>query len=159
MSDYKQTRDAAGKVTSQYDKMLRSLDDDDLVKRLRGWVRDIREGSTALWAMDQDLKAAANRIEELSNCVAVLEAKLRKSALQELSALGQASEAYQAQLAAEAKLELIQEEWAGAVYGDLENGVASLNAAAATDFHKRYPLVSSFGETLNRIIDGEQDDD
>ena len=34
-----------------------------------------------------------------------LEAKLRKSALQEMSALGQASEAYQAQLAAEAKLE------------------------------------------------------
>ena len=55
----------------------------------------------------------------------------------------------------EAKLELIQEEWAGAVYGDLENGVASLNAAAATDFCKRYPLVYSFGETLNRIIDGD----
>ena len=33
-----------------------------------------------------------------------LEAQIRKSALQELSALGQASEAYQAQLAAEAKL-------------------------------------------------------
>ena len=72
-------------------------------------------------------KAIADRIEELSNCVAVLEAKL----------------------------ELIQEEWAGAVYGDLENGVASLNAAAATDFYRRYPLVSSFGETLNRIIDGD----
>ena len=43
---------------------------DDLVKRLRGWVRDIHEGSTALWAMDQDLKAAADRIEEL-------EAKIR----------------------------------------------------------------------------------
>ena len=58
----------------------------------------------------------------------------------------------------EAKMELIQEEWAGAVYGDLENGVASLNAAAATDFYKRYPLVSSFGETLNRIIDGDKDE-
>jgi hypothetical protein len=32
MSDYKQTRDAAGKVTAQYDKMLRSLGDDDLVR-------------------------------------------------------------------------------------------------------------------------------
>ena len=38
---------------------------DDLVKRLRGWARDIREGSTATWAMDQDLKEAAARIEEL----------------------------------------------------------------------------------------------
>ena len=55
----------------------------------------------------------------------------------------------------EAKLELIQAHWAGAVYGDLENGVARLNVAAATDFYKRYPLVASFGETLNRIVDGE----
>ena len=46
------------------------------------------------------------------NCprCAELEAKLRKSALQELSALGQASEAYQAQLAAEAKLKWVLEE-------------------------------------------------
>lgn len=38
---------------------------DDLVKRLRGWAKDIQEGSTAIWAMDQDLKEAANRIEGL----------------------------------------------------------------------------------------------
>jgi len=57
----------------------------------------------------------------------------------------------------EVKLGLIQDEWTGAVYGDLENGVASLNAAAASDFYRRYPLVSAFGETLNRIIDGETD--
>ena len=45
----------------------------DLAKRLRGWARDIREGypsrlregSTAIWAMAQDLKSAALRIEEL----------------------------------------------------------------------------------------------
>ena len=54
----------------------------------------------------------------------------------------------------EAKLELISEEWHGAVYGDLENGVASLNEAAAQDFHRRYPLVANFGATINRIIDG-----
>lgn len=57
---------------------------DDLVKRL--WLYDC-EGIT---------REAADRIEEL-------EAALRNSALQELSALGQASEAYQAQLAAEAR--------------------------------------------------------
>ena len=45
---------------------------DDLVKRLRGWAKDIQEGSTAIWAMDQDLKEAADRIEEL-------EAKLVKA--------------------------------------------------------------------------------
>ena len=38
---------------------------DNLVKRLRGWAKDIQEGSTAIWAMDQDLKEAADRIEEL----------------------------------------------------------------------------------------------
>jgi hypothetical protein len=59
----------------------------------------------------------------------------------------------------EAKLERISEEWAGAVYGDLENGVASLNAAAATDFYKRYPSISSFGHTLQDILlEGETDD-
>jgi len=42
---------------------------DDLVKRLRGWARDIQEGSTAIWAMDQDLKGAANRIEELEAAI------------------------------------------------------------------------------------------
>jgi len=58
---------------------------DDLVKRLDGFDAD-------------DLHhEAADRIEEL-------EAKLREAALSELSALGQASEAYTAKLDAEAKL-------------------------------------------------------
>ena len=52
---------------------------DDLLKRLRGWARDIYEGSTATWAMDQDLKSAADRIEKL-------EAKLAKA----VDALGEA---------------------------------------------------------------------
>lgn len=59
----------------------------------------------------------------------------------------------------EAKLELIQEEWAGAVYGDLGLGVAALNRIAWEDFHKRYPLVSNFGATINRIIDGDKGDE
>ena len=56
---------------------------DDLVKRLRGWAKDIQEGSTAIWAMDQDLKEAADRIEEL-------EAKLAKAVegFEELARLG-----------------------------------------------------------------------
>ena len=39
---------------------------DELVKRLRGWAKDIQQGSTAVWAMDQDLKEAAYRIESLT---------------------------------------------------------------------------------------------
>ena len=39
---------------------------DELVKRLRGWAKDIQQGSTAVWAMDQDLKEAAARIEQLT---------------------------------------------------------------------------------------------
>ena len=38
---------------------------DDLEKRLRGWAKDLQEGSTATYAMDLDLKIAADRIEFL----------------------------------------------------------------------------------------------
>jgi hypothetical protein len=85
MSDYKQTRDAAGKVTKQYDKMLRSLGD---VEELEAKLK---------WA-DEISNIQANRIEEL-------EADLRKMALDYLAAEGQAAEAYQAQLVAEVKLQ------------------------------------------------------
>lgn len=41
------------------------MTDEALIARLRGWARDIQTGSTATWAMDQDLKGAADRIEAL----------------------------------------------------------------------------------------------
>ena len=64
MSSYNQTRDAAGKVTTQYGQMLQNLED-DLVKRLRS--------STQFYHADCELKmACADRIEEL-------EAKLAKA--------------------------------------------------------------------------------
>ena len=57
MSSYNQTRDAAGKVTTQYGQMLQNLED-DLVKRLRS--------STQFYHADCELKmACADRIEEL----------------------------------------------------------------------------------------------
>ena len=59
---------------------------DDLVKRLRDTAHGVRLS-----------REAADRIEEL-------EADLRKMALDCLAADGQAADAYQAQLAAEAKL-------------------------------------------------------
>jgi chromosome segregation ATPase len=55
----------------------------------------------------------------------------------------------------EAKLQLIQEEWNSALYGDLEHGVASLNAAVARDFHSKYPNLAAFGAVLDRIIEGD----
>ena len=58
----------------------------------------------------------------------------------------------------EAKLELIQQEWSMAVYGDLENGVSTLNYQAFSDFYSHYPLVSSFGVTLHNIIEGQDDE-
>jgi len=42
------------------------MTDEELVKRLRGWAKDIQEGSTAIYAMDLDLKEAADRIEALT---------------------------------------------------------------------------------------------
>ena len=70
------------------------MSDEELIARLR----EI-QGQAGLFA-----SAAAARIVDANAARIDAEKKLRKSALQELSALGQASEAYQAQLAAEAKL-------------------------------------------------------
>jgi chromosome segregation ATPase len=42
------------------------MSDEELVKRLRGWAKDIQEGSTAIYAMDLDLKNAASSIEALT---------------------------------------------------------------------------------------------
>ena len=68
----------------------------DLVKRLREGTNgtDVTKTDAVLTAY---MHEAADRIE-------ALEVKLREVALSELSALGQASEAYTAQLDAEAKL-------------------------------------------------------
>ena len=70
---------------------IKGADSDDLVKRLRSML----EGNLRPSPIGQK---AADRIEEL-------EAQLREARMQSLSNLGQADEAYQAQLAAEAKLE------------------------------------------------------
>jgi hypothetical protein len=101
---------------------------DDLVERLREPC--FERGLDELWIDAQRIEAA-DRIEELEakyppNWVtaqeyykkradkaevknAELEAKLREAALSELSALGQASDAYTAQLDAEAKLSALSE--------------------------------------------------
>ncbi len=42
------------------------MSDEELVKRLQGWAKDIQEGSTAIYAMDLDLKNAASSIEALT---------------------------------------------------------------------------------------------
>lgn len=52
----------------------------------------------------------------------------------------------------EVKLERISEEWASALYGDLDHGVKSLSEAAHLDFHRRYPSIASFGSTLLDIM-------
>ena len=62
------------------------------------------------------------------------EKKLRKSALQEMSALGQASEAYQAQKEAEAKLEKAVEAmqfWSEAVEPDIDKAIALMTSTLA----------------------------
>ena len=77
------------------------MTDEELVKRLK-------DRSQFLWTTEKQLrdnklaKEAADRIEELaatneqlSNCVAVLEADLRKMTLDYLAAQGQASENFQ----------------------------------------------------------------
>lgn len=63
MSDYKQTRDAAGNITTYYNKMLSNLDDDDLVKRAAFALSDMQGRIDAgKLKMFQD---CIDRIEEL----------------------------------------------------------------------------------------------
>jgi hypothetical protein len=101
MSDYKQTRDAAGNVTSQYGQMLRNLDD-DLVERLHD--RRVCSPAQNSCRNDHVLNRAADRIEELERAVRYeadvaqqaldsrkeLKAKLAKAveALEKLARLG-----------------------------------------------------------------------
>jgi hypothetical protein len=66
MSDYKQTRDAAGNVTSQYGQMLRNLDD-DLVERLHD--RRVCSPAQNSCRNDHVLNEAADRIEDLERAV------------------------------------------------------------------------------------------
>ena len=58
------------------------MSDEELVKRLRGWAKDIQEGSTAIYAMDLDLKEAADRIEALTHKLAQATWLLTEAAVQ-----------------------------------------------------------------------------
>ena len=67
MSDYKQTRDAAGRVTSQYSQMLQNLNDDDLTRR----------HEHALYKID----VLEDEIDVLKSKLAECEARLEKAVL------------------------------------------------------------------------------
>jgi hypothetical protein len=69
MSDYKQTLDAAGNVTSQYSQMLRNLDDDDLVKQLCDTIDDLTRRH----------QHALHKIDVLEDIIEKLEAKLARA--------------------------------------------------------------------------------
>ena len=55
-------------------------------------------------------------------------------------------------------IKVICEEWDRAIKHDIEFGSASISAAAAITFYKRYPSVSSFGETLYGIVFEDEDE-
>ena len=103
----------------------------------------------------------AGEVTDLRRRIEELEAKLRKSALQELSALGQASEAYQAQLAAEAKLakqdDLVQAAVAAAlreaveIYRKLSEG-SPVGAADGQTYHVRYVTNDEFARNILDLI-------
>lgn len=59
MTDYNQTRDAAGKVTSRYFQMLESLEDDDgLFPPFREWFYQTRDDPTHKPVVDFDWKTS-----------------------------------------------------------------------------------------------------
>ena len=73
MSDYKLTRDAAGKVTTQYGQMLKNLEDelmgDELVKRARHNAK-----------ADMPHHASVSLLGEMADRIEELEANLKKAA-------------------------------------------------------------------------------
>ena len=84
MSDYKQTRDAAGKVTTQYDKMLRSLNDDDLKTALREWWeydhgRLIENSLARIEELEAALPEQIEWVKRLADDLIAAEAKLAKA--------------------------------------------------------------------------------
>jgi hypothetical protein len=113
---------------------------DDLVKRLRHAVKGLRSfyrvGAVELipaGTMDE----AADRIEEL-------EAKLQDMALDCLAAQGQAEEAYQAQLAAEARIETLEhtlDRVAAVLRLSLKYNTAMHGGASAHNQHLRDTLA------------------
>ena len=115
---------------------------------------------------DKELARVADRIKELEetlrlrtternqaddvvdiyvNQVKALEAKL-SAASYNATAFGHRI------VALETKLERISEEWASALYGDLDHGVKSLSEAAQLNFYKHYPSIASFSSTLLDIM-------
>ena len=94
---------------------------------------------------DKELARVADRIKELEDTL-----RLRTT---ERNQADDVVDIYVDQVKAlEAKLERISEEWASALYGDLDHGVKSLSEAAHLSFHKHYPSVASFGSTLLDIM-------
>ena len=78
MSDYKQTRDAAGNITSQYGQMLRNLDDDLAVIGVDGIRRSFDEHYDTIREVEQDPTGAMWAIHKQADRIGELEAKLAK---------------------------------------------------------------------------------
>lgn len=94
---------------------------------------------------DKELARVADRIKELEETLRLQTTELA-TASHNATAFGHRI------VALEVKLERISEEWASALYGDLDHGVKSLSEAAHLDFHRRFPSVASFGSTLLDIM-------
>jgi hypothetical protein len=69
------------------------MTDEELVKRLRSWAKDIQAGSTAIYAMDLDLKNAATSIEALTAERDALKQIAADHVLQELEQAARADKA------------------------------------------------------------------
>lgn len=76
MSDYRQTRDAAGKVTAQYGQMLRNLDDDLAVIGVDGIRRSFDEHYDTIREVEQDPTGAMWAIHKQADRIEELEVKL-----------------------------------------------------------------------------------
>jgi hypothetical protein len=110
------------------------MSDEELVKRLRSWAKDIQEGSTAIYAMDLDLKNAASSIEALTEARDTMGHLWAKEAAEKQVALGriEALTAERDRLSSEVDtLELLRPHWAQGYSSDSVAAQASTAALVA----------------------------
>lgn len=56
MSDYKQTRDAAGRVTSTFGKMLEGLTDDDLIDHIESLEKRLNAAYLKMDVLEDEIE-------------------------------------------------------------------------------------------------------
>ena len=67
MSDYKQTRDAAGRVTSTFGKMLEGLTDDDLIDHIESLEKRLNAAYLKMDVLEDEIDKYHKVLNQVAN--------------------------------------------------------------------------------------------